>query len=224
MRIPVFIIVRDRVKNLKEKLVPWLESTKQAQIMIVNNNSTYPPLLEYLEKTKYRVYNLETNHSKWAPWKHDLVPKGGNFAVCDPDMIPMEECPLDALEYWVNALNDPKYKNYHSAGPAYRIDNLPEHYAGRREAVRWEAQFWSKPLYGDQTRCEFFEAPIDGAFEVFRPGGSIDATKPSIRSNYPYVFEHETWYMDSNNMSEEDKWYRERCDVNRAHWIREGEL
>ena len=224
MKIPVFIIVRDRVKNLR-KFVKWLDSTGQAEVIIVNNDSTYPPLLEYLDGNKHTVYNLETNHSKWAPWRHNLIEmhpsETGHFAVCDPDMYPIEECPKDAIEFWVNALEDEKYGSYHCAGPAHEISDLSAQYAGRREVVRWEAQFWAKPLYADQTRCQFFEAPIDSSFGVFRKGGYIDIEKPAIRSNYPYVFRHETWYMDTKNPSEEDLYYMSRCDPNRAHWIRE---
>ena len=167
---------------------------------------------------------LKDNCAKWAPWEHRLIEKHASdyFAVCDPDMYPIAECPADALEFWINALKDPKYAQYHCAGPAYEIADLPACYGGRREVVRWEAQFWAKPLYADQTRCEFFEAPIDSMFAVFRKGGEIDITKPAIRSNYPYVFHHATWYNDSNNITEEDLFYIKRADHNRAHWVREG--
>ena len=223
MKIPVFVICRDRVKALRP-LVKWFEKTKQAEIVLVNNDSTYPPLLEYLKSSKHSVHYLNSNHSKWAPWKEDLIERypseTGHFAVCDPDVM-LEGCPLDMLEYLVNALEDDRYSRYPVAGPSYEITDLPDHYAAKKDVILWEAQFWAKPLSGNFKTTDFFEAPIDSMFSVFRKGGVIDIENPGIRANYPYVVGHETWYMDSDNPSEEDVWYMERCDPSRAHWIRE---
>lgn len=221
MIIPIFIITRDRLGTLPY-LVEWLEETKQAEIIFVDNDSRWPPLLEYLKKSPHKKYMLSDNHAKWAPWKHNLIEKHPSdfFAVCDPDMYPIEECPMNALEYWVKGLE--RYPQYHAAGPAYEITDLPDHYKGKRDVILWEAQFWAKPLDGNFKVTDFFEAPIDSMFAVFRKGGEIDITKPSIRSNYPYVFHHDTWYSDSNNITKEDLFYIKRADHNRAHWVREG--
>jgi hypothetical protein len=222
MKIPLFIICRDRVRALK-KQVKWLEKTKQAKIILVNNDSTFPPLLEYLKKTKHIVHHFQDNLSKWAPWSHSLIEQYPSdfFAVCDPDMLPTKGCPLDMIGFLVKSLKKEKYGQYHCAGPAYEISDLPDHYKGKQEVLNWESQFWTKPLYGDYQTADFFEAPIDSMFAVFRKGGVIDIERPAIRANYPYVMKHETWYLDSDNPSEEDLWYRGRCDPNRAHWIRE---
>ncbi len=220
MKIPVFIILRDRVNNLVH-LVKWLEKTNQAEIILVNNDSTYPPLIEYLIASKHKVYNLKSNHSKWAPWKEGLIEKHPSdyFAVCDPDMLPILECPLSMLEYMVDALDG--HPEYHVVGPAYEITDLPDYYAAKKDVILWEAQFWAKPLGDNFKTTDFFEAIIDSMFAVFRKGGEIDITRDGLRANYPYVVRHETWYMDTKNPSEEDLWYMSRCDVNRAHWIRE---
>lgn len=223
MKIPVFITTRDRLTTLP-RLVSWLEKTNQAEIIFVDNDSRWQPLLDYLGRSPHKKYMLNDNHAKWAPWEHNLIEKHPSefFAVSDPDMYPIGECPVDAIEFWINALKDSNYSQYHCVGPSLEISDLPACYKGRREAVRWEAQYWAKPLYDDQVRCKFFEAPIDSMFAVFRKGGKIDITKPSIRSNYPYVFHHSTWYSDSDNISDEDLFYIKRADHNRAHWVREG--
>ena len=48
MKLPVFIVTSDRLATLP-KLVEWLEKTEQAEIVFVDNDSRWPPLLEYLE-------------------------------------------------------------------------------------------------------------------------------------------------------------------------------
>lgn len=216
MKIPVFIICRDRVNNLR-KLVKWLEKTNQAEIILVDNDSRYPPLLEYLNTSPHLVYWLKSNHSKWAPWKEDLINKHPSdyFVVCDPDVLPVKKCPLDAIEYFIQALKD--HPNHLGVGPALEIKNLPNHYAAKQDLIKWENRYWEKPV----DDGKFFEAVIDSAFITLREGSQLDAEKPSLRANYPYVFRHETWYMDTHNPSEEDFFYISRCDPNRAHWVRE---
>jgi len=217
MKIPSFIIVRDRIAWIP-KLAKWLE--KKAEVILVDNDSTYPPVVKYLDETKYKTYRLKSNHSKWAPWKEGLIGKhpSNNFIVCDPDMYPIKECPDDAIDHWIEGLQ--KYPQFHCVGPAYVTWDLPKHYAGRMDVVRWEGQYWAKPVDGGHDLCEYFEAPIDSMFAVFRKGGYIDIERPAGRSNYPYVMRHKTWYMNTNKPTAEQKHYISRCDPNRAHWVR----
>ena len=58
--IPVYIICRDRVTPLKE-LVSWLEKTGEADIHLIDNDSTYPQLLEY-----YSQYFLLLRYNQWV--------------------------------------------------------------------------------------------------------------------------------------------------------------
>ncbi|MCA9313847.1 hypothetical protein KDA08_06065, partial [Candidatus Saccharibacteria bacterium] len=55
--IPVFIINRDRYEPLL-KLIAWLGDEGLKNIHIVDNASTYPPLMKYYESTPYHVVRL----------------------------------------------------------------------------------------------------------------------------------------------------------------------
>ncbi len=219
MNIPAFIIVRDRIAKLPV-LTEWLEA-RGATVILVDNDSKYPPCVEYLDKMPFKTYRLKDNHSKWAPWEHRLIElhPSDYFIVCDPDMYPHEECPDDAIEHWIEAYE--RYPGYHCVGPSYEISDLPASYSGRRDVVRWEAQFWARPIEGNAVSTPYFIAPIDSMFALFKRGGYIDIEKDSLRSNYPYVFRHQTWYMDTEHPTEEELFYISRCDPNRAHWVRE---
>ncbi len=65
--LPVFIVTRDRVAALS-RLVTWLENEGMTNLVILDNDSTYPPLLEYLDSTPHTVFRLGRNIGHTAPW------------------------------------------------------------------------------------------------------------------------------------------------------------
>ena len=46
-QIPIFIVVRDLLSPLQQ-LVAWLERAGHERIVLIDNDSTYPPMVEYL--------------------------------------------------------------------------------------------------------------------------------------------------------------------------------
>ena len=94
---PVIITVRDRLSCLKE-LIGWLELAGQNEIWLCDNASTYPPLVEFLRTTKYRVVYNNFNLGHRAPWLSGLVPELGHdrfFIISDPDVVPDKNTPSD---------------------------------------------------------------------------------------------------------------------------------
>ncbi len=57
---PVIITVRDRVTSLRQ-LVEWLEAAGQRELYLLDNASTYPPLLEWLSQSRHTVVRSERN-------------------------------------------------------------------------------------------------------------------------------------------------------------------
>ena len=99
--LPVFIICRDLVSDLR-KLVVWFEEAGHENITFLDNASTYPPLLDYLERTHYRVVRLEENMGHRVPWLCGALDALANrmpFVVTDPDLLPDPEAPPDSFEY-----------------------------------------------------------------------------------------------------------------------------
>ena len=100
---PIFICSRDRVSCLR-RLVDWLEQAGHERIVIVDNASTYEPLLDYLDGSPHQVVRLAENHGKRALWRAGLAPSDW-FVYTDPDILPMDDCPLDAVEQLRSALD-----------------------------------------------------------------------------------------------------------------------
>ena len=105
--IPIIINCRDRLGSLIQ-LVDYLERADQDRIYLVDNDSTYPPLLEYLDRSPHEVVKLGRNAGRLSLWEANLFDElgiKGRFVFTDPDIVPDEGCPLDAIEYFGEILD-----------------------------------------------------------------------------------------------------------------------
>ena len=62
---PVFINCRDRLAPLRT-LVEWLEQAGSTEVYLLDNDSTYEPLLDYYSQTPHTVVRLGRNWGKDA--------------------------------------------------------------------------------------------------------------------------------------------------------------
>lgn len=208
MSVPAFIICRDRVSFLPA-LVSFLEKAKGiGEIVFVDNDSTYPPLLEYFHSTKHRVIYLKENVGPHGFWSKGLAPTNTDYLVTDSDVVPDERCPNDAIEHLGELTR--RYKG-RKAGLGLRIDNIPDHYARKAEAIAWETIFWRH-----EAEPNVFMAPLDTTFAIYPKGFPFLWT--AIRTGFPYVAQHKSWYEDSNNPTEECIYYKARAELKFTSW------
>lgn len=215
MRVPVIITVRDRLAPLVA-LVDWLQRAGQDEIWLVDNASTYAPLLEWLAATPHHVVHTGRNLGHRAPWLSGLVADLGqdrSFVVSDPDVVPDPTCPLDAIDHFHSLFE--RWPGTDKIGFGLRIDDLPASYRHRDAVEAWESKFWT-----DEVEPGVFRAPIDTTFCLYRPGlGHRDDN--ALRTGAPYVARHEPWYADSAHPTAEDRYYREHADPLTANWDQE---
>lgn len=188
--IPVIVVCHNLVTDLC-RLVEWLEESGHGRIILLDNASTYPPLLQYLDSSPHDVIRLEENLGQQAPWLCGLVDEFGDdepFVVTDPDVVPDEDCPHDAVEYFQELLL--KYDEFDQAGFGLRIDDIPPLYPHRDEVVIWEKPFWEKVITDG-----VYAAHIDTTFAVYRPRTPYKVTE-ALRTGSPYIARHLSWYRD----------------------------
>jgi hypothetical protein len=203
--VPVFINCRDRVTPLAE-LLDYLERAGCEPIYLLDNDSTYPPLLEYYEETPHTVIRLGENRGHRWFWESGLLDElgvRGRYVFSDPDTVPIEECPLDAVEYFWEVLD--RYPGYKKAGFGLRIDDLPDHYGLKQDVIVWESRFWNRVV-----APRLYDARIDTTFALYR--GPEHAPTAAIRTGYPYLVRHTTWYLDTDNVPEEHRYYIDRAE------------
>jgi hypothetical protein len=214
--VPVFIPVRDRLTPLLQVL-DWCERAGLHDIWLIDNASTWPPLVEFLNGTSHRVVRPGLNLGHRSPWLTGTVQRHARdrfFIVTDPDVVPDAQCPLDAIDH-LRALLE-RYPEVDKVGLGLRIDDLPGHYP-LADAVRaWEARFWS-----DAIEPGVFRADVDTTFALYRPLTRRHEENRALRTGFPYVAQHLPWYQDPTQLSVEDRFDREHADPTVSNWDRD---
>jgi len=215
--VPVVVNSFNRLECLKE-LVAWLRRAGQRHLYIIDNASSYPPLLAYLDglaaERAATVVRLEENCGHLALWRQYVLQRLGietEYVYTDPDVIPVETCPADLIGRLqrILALN----QTVTTAGVGLRLDDLPDSYRFKREAIDWERQFWLAP-----AAPGLFNAPIDTTFALYRPGSGHCLGLPAIRTGWPCLASHRGWYIREDRLTEEDCYYREVAVRGTSNW------
>jgi hypothetical protein len=213
-QVPVIIICHNTVQDLL-RLVEWLETTGHERLLLLDNASTYPPLLDYYNATPHQVIRLPRNYGQQAPWTARVTSSLGHsspFVVTDPDVLPDPSSPADAVEYFQTLLL--QHPGFDKAGFGLHIDDLPDCYPHRDMVRRWEAPFWQNELAPG-----VYAAHIDTTFAVHRPGTPYKTTE-ALRTGAPYLARHLPWYRDPWRPDAETRYFQEHRRQDVGWWNR----
>lgn len=216
--IPVIINNFNRYTYLKE-LIESLEKRGYRNYYIIDNKSTYPPLLEYYKTIPAeRLFLLNENLGHLSFLKSGICHSFKNhyFVYTDSDILLPPECPDDILEQMFCILN--KYPYISKVGCALRIDDLPDTYAQKEHVLEWEGQFWKEKLDDD-----IYKAMVDTTFALHKPNTKIGiwGIGDNIRLGGKYQCKHQPWYVDSANPGEEEEYYMKNS-VRPTTWTKRG--
>jgi len=228
--IPIFIISCNRLSVLRESIDSFKKYiSTPLQFIIHDNCSTYVPLLEYfeqLEREGVLIYhsginvnncdqlnNISSTINDWYS-KYDAP----FYIVTDPDIALIPPCD-DILELYSYILDT--NPSIDVVGPMLRIDDIPDYYPLKSEVVkRHTEQFWHKEpsflLWKDQN-IGFQEALIDTTFGMYRKGYHFHRLSKGLRIYQPYWACHLDWYIDPNNMTEDQIYYLNHASEV-SHW------
>jgi hypothetical protein len=186
-------------------LIAWLEKVGIERIYLVDNDSSYEPLLEYYRQTPHTVIRIRENIGPRAFWERGIIDRaaapGERYVLSDPDVVPIDECPPDAIERFGELLD--AYPERMKVGFGLKLDDLPEHYRHRAAILEFERSNWER-----QLAPGVFAAEIDTTFALYRPSfRRFDMSAPSLRTGHPYVARHLPWYMDTDRPTDEQRFY-----------------
>lgn len=201
--IPIIINNFNRVTFPKD-LVACLKKRGYHNIHIIDNHSSYPPLIEYYKNCDCEVYRLKDNLGFKAFQLSGLYKKFRNqyFVYTDSDILLTEDCPDDILEYFYKLLKSHTFVS--KVGCALKIDDLPDCYAHKEKVQSWELKFWQ-----NEVSKNVFQARLDTTFTLYKPNFPVGSSRigHNLRVAGNYCAIHRPWYIDSQNPDEEELYY-----------------
>ncbi|RZL31945.1 MAG: glycosyltransferase family 2 protein [Pedobacter sp.] len=183
-------------------------------IYILDNDSTYEPLLDFYRTIDYDVIYLKKNIGHLALQNYPLLYRKirlDYFVYTDSDLEIIDECPDDFIKHFLKILNNNQIRN--KVGFSLKIDDLPNCYSFKEQVINWERQFYK------QKTKEGYSAKIDTTFALHKPFtliGEINSID-CIRTDFPYLMKHLPWYEDSINSSAEELFYKSTANSS-ASW------
>lgn len=213
-KIPVFIISYNQLSYVKQ-IVGWLKEYGFANIHIVDNKSTYKPLLDYLDTVDCYVHHMDKNYGHtviWSSGKFDDIITRQCYIVSDCDIAPNPKLPKDFVCKLYELLG--KYPYLTKIGFALNIADLPETETNKI-VKQWESKFWSKEIDNN-----IYLADIDTTFALYRPGKLVMNTKRfyyAIRVAGDMTAIHLPWFETKD--TDESLFYRKTANSS-ASWTK----
>ena len=215
LSIPIIIINFNQLFYLKQ-LVDFLINRGFENIIIIDNLSTYPPLLEYYKtiKLKVKVKFMDENYGHNIMYhNYDAIKDytKGYFVITDPDILPNKNLPINFMKNMIDKL-DKYFNKITKVGFALQINDIPKYFPLRDEVINWENKFWL-----NEVEKECYINVLDTTFALYKPQYPFkfynQTFLPAIRLSGPYTAKHGGWYKDLNNLTEEEKYYQETSNA-----------
>lgn len=190
----VFIIMFNRLtwpRRLAEQL-----SYKGCEVILVDNNSTYPPLLEWYENCPYKIHRLEKNVRAFGFWQTGILEQYTDryYMVTDCD-LDINTVPDDFTDVLLNKL---KKSSAYKVGLSLEINDLPDN-DFTKKVIAWEKMFWNS-----KDKDGFYHASVATTLAVYDKERTNPDLYNGMRSPRPYTAKHLCWYMTPENITDED--------------------
>jgi hypothetical protein len=218
-KIPIILNNFNRLK-LTKRLAEDLYNLGYRNIHILDNNSTYPRLLEWYDSkecnSKFIVKRLGENLKALSIYNSGYINnwldnnsafgKQKWIAYTDSDLV---LSPLTPKNFIYELIRLAEKYGKTKAGLALQIYDLPNNpYADHYK--NWETKYWQQEI-----EKNVYEAHIDTTFCVIKPGLPFDYGAIRVGGNMTAI--HQPWYTDFNNLDEEEKYYLEHCTENSTY-------
>ncbi|MFV0156671.1 glycosyltransferase family 2 protein [Empedobacter falsenii] len=225
--IPIIIINFNQLYYLKQ-LIDFLLKRGFENIVIIDNKSTYPPLLEYYKEIKDQVHIefMKENAGHMVFFENKFLQKKygkGYYVLTDADIVPNENLPENFMSIMINDL-DRYFKRVTKVGFALRIDDLIDNFPLKSKVIEWESRYWRNPIEKDK-----FLVGIDTTFALYKPYYPSKFKnlefKNGLRLSNMFTAKHGGWYKDIYNLTEEEKFYQQNASKSSSwNFNEEGEM
>lgn len=234
--IPIFVITCDRLDALKKSIRSYDDCIKTPfSIVICDQGTTFKPTLRFLKSlssngtkvywrgkvNKHKERNLARDNEMIARAVENYFNGHleSNYVVTDPDIL-LDNVNGDILRVYSHLLGT--MPEISVVGPMLRIDDIPDYYPLKERLLSKSnhKKFHSGKVHTiscNGTQIKYIHAKIDTTFGMFRAGTPWHRLQPGIRTFAPYSAKHLDWYIDPENLTEDQEYYMKHASRN-AHW------
>jgi hypothetical protein len=213
--IPLIVLNYNQLTYVRN-LVNWWRWYSDGDIYVLDNASTYQPLLDYyFEDKDLRVQRCLENRCPenlrdfLDSYIHERYPY---YVISDADISPHPATPPNFLSVFRHVIDE---LGFHHAGFGLITSDLPEWSTDRENTMRNEANMRNEPVTVafDGEEHQGYKAPIDTTFGMFSTanGGWYAPMGIEDWTNSLRVFEafHLPWYIDGSRVNAEmDNYFR----------------
>ena len=207
--VPIFINARDRLGVMK-KLIDWLLDAGYRKLILLDNNSTYPPLLEYYSElakdSRLKIIRLGKNLGYKALWLSGVLEKlkiATPYVYTDPDVLPLETCPKNFVETLMKILAD--NHEIRKIGLGLIWEDIT--FFNKERIKNIEKIFYENTRIGENL----YYAQVDTTFALYSNVRHYNL-RFSLRTAGNLRSYHLPWYFDYDNLPEDEKYYMQHAD------------
>ncbi|MBR1859851.1 MAG: hypothetical protein IJ797_10195 [Selenomonadaceae bacterium] len=207
--IPIFINARDRVGVMKQ-LIDWLLDAGYTNIIILDNKSTYPPLIDYYNSfnndSRVKVVYLKKNFGFKSIWISGILEEldiKTPYVYTDPDVVPIDSCPKNVVQLLLKILQQNRF--IRKAGLGLIYDDI----------TFYNKDFWQKlessfyHLTDVAPNIHFVQ--LDTTFALYCNCRHYNL-RLSIRTVGDLRALHLPWYFDYDNLPDDERYYIDHAD------------
>ena len=201
---PIIINNFNRLSSTRN-MYEFLQRRNFSRIIILDNNSTYPPLLKWYDTLQTEVVRFTDNIGAHCLFDSGYLKSLNTeyIVYSDADLELNPQMPEDFLLIMKYLLLKYKMKKI---GLALRIDDVPQecHRNFFTGSIEWEKQFWTNELEKD-----VYAALVDTTFCLIRDPQehALDA----LRIAGAFTARHLPWYQAYASLNEEERYFVERA-------------
>ena len=164
--IPIFINNFNRLGCL-QRLVDWLVEAGYKKIYVLDNDSSYPPLLAYYHQLDenspaVQVVRLGKNFGHTALWDSGILEHmsvESPYVYTDSDVVPIDNCPQDFLRQLLVILQ--RYPFLKKVGLGLKTDGIT--CSNATEILAQERRF-----YMHEMESDLYFGAVDTTFALYR--------------------------------------------------------
>lgn len=206
---PILINNFNRLSSTRN-MYEFLKNRGFTNVVILDNGSNYPPLLDWYATLEERVvFRFNKNFGAHSLFTSGYLANMGSIeylVYSDSDLEFNPLMPEDFLETMSSAML--KY-NENKIGLALRIDDVPESCSRNcfSGSIDHEKQFWV-----DELEKDVYRAMVDTTFCLIRNPQKHDYAALRIAGNF--TARHLPWYQDYATLNEEEIFFIETANSN----------